>query len=141
MNKHKTVRLEQELSTVENYLLIEKIRFDDRLVYHFDIDNLVKHTQIPPMMLQTLAENAVKHGISKLKQGGEIRIRAFAVKDKLRIEIINTGKYEPVLNEDSTGLGLENTKERLRLLYEDKASFEINNLGENQVIALIEIPL
>lgn len=141
MNKQKTVRLEQELSTVENYLLIEKIRFDERLVYKFEIDDSVRPVQIPPMMLQTLAENAVKHGISKLKQGGEIRIRAFALKDKLRIEIVNTGKYEPVLNEDSTGLGLENTRERLHLLYDDKASFEICNLGENQVLALIEIPL
>lgn len=141
MNKQKTVSLEQEIATVENYLLIEKIRFDDRLRYQFEIDDEVLNVQIPPMMLQTLAENAVKHGISKIRNGGDIFLKAFKKSGKLHIEISNTGRFNPVDSDQSIGLGLENTRERLSLLYDDKASFEISNLGENQVLAQIEIPL
>jgi LytS/YehU family sensor histidine kinase len=141
MSKQKTVSLEQEMATVESYLLIEKIRFDDRLQYSFNIDANTKSTQIPPMMLQTLVENAVKHGISKLKTGGQVLINSVKKGNKVQIEILNSGRFEPNSSDPNSGLGLENTRERLKLLFEDQASFEIKNLDLHFVIATIELPL
>ncbi|MFY8020340.1 MAG: sensor histidine kinase [Bacteroidia bacterium] len=141
MSKNKTVSLEQEMATVESYLLIEKIRFDDRLQYAFNLDKATLNAQIPPMMLQTLVENAVKHGISKLKNGGQVLVNTIRKGNRVQIEILNSGKYEPTDSENGAGLGLENTKERLKLLFEDQASFEIKSLDENFVIATIELPL
>jgi sensor histidine kinase YesM len=141
MSKNKTVSLEQEMATVESYLLIEKIRFDERLQYVFNMDKETLATQIPPMMLQTLVENAVKHGISKLKSGGQIIVNSIKKGNRVQIEIINSGKYESNAQDSANGLGLENTQERLKLLFEEKASFDIKNLDENFVIATIELPL
>ncbi len=140
MSKHKTVSLRQEIDTVKDYLAIEKIRFDERLTCHIYIDDdSVYQVQIPPMMLQTLVENAVKHGISKSKSGGDISLSAAKQHGFLLIKIINTGRFEP--KEEHQGVGLENTRKRLEILYEGKAQFRIENFQENQVITLIEIPL
>jgi two-component system LytT family sensor kinase len=139
MGKYKTVMLKEELKTVTDYLAIEKIRFDDRLTIIFDIDADANECQIPPMMLQTLAENAVKHGISALKQGGEILISAQIVKSALQLDIINSGYYQP--KEEHEGVGVVNTQERLKLLYDDKASFLIKNIDSNKVHTQITIPI
>jgi LytS/YehU family sensor histidine kinase len=94
--------------------------------------------EVPPMMLQTLVENSVKHGISNLKNGGFVNIKTCQKESKLCIEISNSGQYHPKENHD--GLGLENTKERLLLLYEGKATFEISNMNEEVVLTQICIP-
>lgn len=138
MNNKKTVSLRNEISTLEDYLAIEKIRFDDRLNISFSIDHSTQSMEVPPMMLQTLVENSVKHGISNLKNGGFVNIKTFQREQKLHIEITNSGQYHPKENHD--GLGLENTKERLQLLYEGKASFDIHNLNDEVVITKISIP-
>jgi two-component system, LytTR family, sensor kinase len=91
------------------------------------------------MMLQTLVENAVKHGISKSKMGGHVFVSAIKTNFHLHIEIINTGRFEPKINE--LGLGLDNTRERLGILYDSQASFSIENLNDTEVITKIDIPL
>jgi two-component system LytT family sensor kinase len=139
MSKEKTVSLRQEIETVKDYLAIEKIRFDERLKISYDIKEETLSAQVPPMMLQTLVENAVKHGISKSIVGGEVNISAWQTKFHLHIEIVNTGRYVP--NKESHGFGLDNTRERLAILFESHASFSIENLGENEVITKIDIPL
>jgi two-component system LytT family sensor kinase len=139
MGKHKTVPLKDELQTVKDYLAIEKIRFDERLKLQFDISPETEMIPVPPMMLQTLAENAIKHGISNLKQGGAINISSFRNNGSLHIEITNSGQYNPKPNHD--GVGVENTLERLKILYDDKASLLIKNIDAQQVLTEIIIPV
>jgi LytS/YehU family sensor histidine kinase len=139
MGKHKTVLLQDELQTVKDYLAIESIRFDDRLKIHFDVDAGAEQCNVPPMMLQTLTENAVKHGISNLKNGGEIGIEAHRNNGTLHLKITNTGQYQP--QEGQEGLGIENTLERLKILYEDRATFSIRNGSPQHVITEITIPV
>jgi LytS/YehU family sensor histidine kinase len=138
LNNKKTVPLKNELSTLEDYLAIEKIRFDERLNISYSLDQSTLSMEVPPMMLQTLVENSVKHGISNLKNGGFVNIKTCQKESKLCIEISNSGQYHPKENHD--GLGLENTKERLLLLYEGKATFEISNMNEEVVLTQICIP-
>jgi hypothetical protein len=139
MSKHKTVSLKQEIDTVNDYLAIEKIRFDERLWVEISIPEAALQVQLPPMMLQTLVENAVKHGISKSMKGGEIKISAILTKFHLHIEIVNSGRFEP--KETEIGLGLENTRERLAILYDDKAAFSVENFNDTEVITKLDIPL
>lgn len=139
MGKHKTVLLRDELQTVKDYLAIESIRFDDRLRVSFDIGPETETCLVPPMMLQTLVENAVKHGISSLKHGGEISIEAHRNNGSLHMNIKNTGRYQP--SQQHEGVGIENTMERLRILYDEKASFIIQNIEPQEVLTEIIIPV
>jgi LytS/YehU family sensor histidine kinase len=91
------------------------------------------------MMLQTLLENGIKHGISNLKNGGCILIKSFLKNQNTVIQIINSGQFKP--KHESSGLGIENTKERLRILFEDKATFSIKNLDEKNVLTEVILPL
>ena len=132
------IALEDELEMVKNYIEISKIQFEDRLQFQTNIDASTLNIQIPPMIIQMLVENAIKHGISNLKDGGEISLST-AIKDNyLRIKVANTGVLRQ--SEDSTHLGLKNIKKRLKLLYGETASFHLNEI-ENQVIATINIPV
>ena len=72
-----TIHLEEELQIVQDYLSLEKVRFDDRLQIQYNIGEDTLDYNIPPMAVQTLVENAIKHGISKLKRGGIIIIRSY----------------------------------------------------------------
>lgn len=137
--KQKTIPLKDELQTVKDYLAIEKIRFDNRLKWTFEIDETAYDCTVPPMMLQTLVENAVKHGISNLKNGGEISLSAHKNNVALHITISNSGTFNPKKNND--GVGLENTRERLKLLYDESASLEIMNSDDQTVITKIHLPL
>lgn len=135
----KTISLHEELQTLNDYLAIEKIRFDERLQVNFKIDAEVYDCQVPPMMLQTLVENAVKHGISTLKNGGLIELTAVKESTHLVIKLTNSGQYAPQAHHK--GVGIENTKARLHILYDDKAHFELKNLNEYTVQTTITIPL
>jgi sensor histidine kinase YesM len=139
MSREKVVSMEQELETVNDYLAIEKIRFDDRLAIKMDIDQSVLNAKVPPMMLQTLVENAVKHGIFKSRDGGLVQLKASQNDTQLLVQIINTGRFEP--NEHELGFGLENTRQRLAILFEDRASFTIENLNDTEVVTKIILPL
>ena len=92
-------------------------------------------------MLQTLVENGIKHGISKLKEGGKISISTKVSKSMLNIQIRNNGQLlTQKLNGSSSGLGLENTKKRLKLLYQGKANFKIKNEDSNTVLTEVNLP-
>ena len=139
MSREKVVSIKQELETVNDYLAIEKIRFDDRLTIKLEIDEAVLNAKVPPMMLQTLVENAVKHGISKSRDGGLVQLKASQNDTQLLVQIINTGRFEP--SEHELGFGVENTRQRLAILFEDRASFSIENLNDKEVITKIILPL
>lgn len=136
--KENTVLLEQELETVENFLEISKIQFEDRLHFDFNIDSETKSTPIPPMILQMLVENAVKHGISNLKDGGNITITTKFDDSNLHLIVKNTGTLS--LKNNSTKIGIKNIEERLQLLYDHNASFNLTE-NNNEVTAHIRIRL
>ncbi len=130
------IALEDELEMVENYIEISKIQFEDRLQFHTNIDKSTLNIQIPPMIIQMLVENAIKHGISNLKEGGKISLSASLKANQLLIEVANSGVLRQ--SEDSTQLGLKNIKKRLELLYGETASFHLKEI-EKQVVATIKI--
>ena len=134
-----TDTLANELTLVEDYLALEKIRFEERLVFTKNIAPESLPIQVPTMMLQTLVENAIKHGISKLEKGGNIHIISSFEKQQLQIEIINAGTlHQAKKNENSLGFGLSSSQQRLHLIYNDKASLQLFEKEKN-VHVLIKI--
>jgi two-component system, LytTR family, sensor kinase len=133
---------EDELKTVKDYLSLESIRFEERLRVSYDIHPGSRQFMVPSLMLQTLIENGVKHGISKLKEGGSIHLCTTVEDGKLKIQIRNSGKYYRVNGSRTRrkGLGLENTEQRLRLIYGDDAGFRIFNEADNTVLTELIIP-
>jgi two-component system, LytTR family, sensor kinase len=127
--KAETTSLEKELNIVKDYLALEHIRFEDRLKVEYEIDEDTLDQPVPPMMLQTLVENAIKHGISKQVDGGSIRIISDFRNNKHELIVQNTGKLNGTANQD--GFGLASTTNRLKLLYGSKASFQISDKNGN----------
>jgi two-component system, LytTR family, sensor kinase len=131
---------EDELKIVKDYIGLEQIRFEERLKASFEIDDESLDFLVPPLMIQTLVENGIKHGISKLKQGGSIFLKTYVVNDKLKIQVRNSGVYVNGERRKSSGLGLDNTTQRLKLIYGDEATFKILTEKNNFVLVEIEIP-
>jgi two-component system, LytTR family, sensor kinase len=140
MERIETVSLQEEMLTVTDYLELESIRFEERLKFKIDIDPKSAKLEIPPMMIQTLVENGIKHGISKKTEGGEITVKSKVINTNLYIEIENTGHIEESALQNSSGFGINNTKHRLHLLYGEDASFSIKNESKNTVLAKLVIP-
>ncbi len=135
------VRLEDELAVVKDYLSLESIRFEDRLKINLQIDPKSNSFMVPPMILQTLVENAIKHGISKFTQGGELSIISSIENHQLILQIRNPGKFELGSRTiESTGVGLKNSSERLNLLFGGGSKLTLSNEGQNQVLAELIIP-
>ncbi|HVX51696.1 MAG TPA: histidine kinase [Chitinophagaceae bacterium] len=131
--------MERELALIKDYLELEHIRFEDRLCAEYCIDESTLDLPVPPMMMQTLVENAIKHGISKQVNGGLIRIISTTDEQYHHLVVQNTGHLSGGVNPD--GFGLESTQRRLKLLYGDKASFEIRNIPGNMVEVSVLLPL
>lgn len=131
------VLLEEELLIVQDYLDLEKVRFEERLNVIFEIDKQVTSVLIPPFILQTLIENALKHGIGQLINGGTVWIRAKKTAQTTVLEVENTGNLHSG-KKDSIGIGVSNTLRRLELQYRGKARFNLRQ-NTNTVIAIIEI--
>jgi sensor histidine kinase YesM len=137
--KGETVALKDELKIVKDYLALEHIRFEDRLQVQYDIDDETLNFEVPPMMLQTLVENAIKHGISKLVRGGVVKVSSDCKEASYELVVQNTGH----LNGGSIsggGFGLSSTQDRLQLLYGEKARFQIRQVSADLVEAKILIP-
>ena len=139
-NKSKLISFNQELNAVRDYLNLESMRYEERLKTSFSIDPKSNSFSVPPMMIQTLVENSIKHGISKLKEGGEIKINTSVDKSMLNIQIRNNGQLNQERLNGSGGLGIENTKKRLKLLYGGKATFKIKNENSNTVLTEVKLP-
>lgn len=138
MNKNQKILLKDEMELVKEYLSLEKIRYEERLNYEFKIENSVLNCQIPPFIIQSQVENAIKHGISKIPGNGTITIEAFQLGDFLKIKVSNTGKINN--DEPLTGVGFKNSIQRLELLYGVDGQIFINEVN-NLVIVDINIPL
>jgi signal transduction histidine kinase len=130
------ISLEEELATVNAYLELESVRFEDRLRIRRDIDGGAVSALVPPMLVQGLVENALKHGIAELADGGEVEIHIHRLRDRLQIEIRNTG----TLRYEAAGIGTANARERLRLLYREAADFSLSEEPPGCVRATVSIP-
>ena len=137
--KSETVSLQGELDIVKDYLALEQMRFEERLKIELDIDIDTLEHPVPPMMLQTLVENSIKHGISKLVNGGVVRIVSEFKGDSLELLVQNTGQLNGNMN--GGGFGIKSTQDRLNLMYQGKAVFDIRNMGTTMVESKVTLPV
>jgi LytS/YehU family sensor histidine kinase len=133
-----SANLGDELGMLENYLQILKIRFGERLRWHIDVPEDARLTVFPPMLLQPLVENAVRHGIEPKLGGGEIGIRATTDASTLRIEVSDTGVG--LMGDESGGAGLANVRARLATLFGAKGRLTLENMTGGGVAATLELP-
>jgi len=138
--KVEAVPFEKELNIVKDYLALENMRFEDRLKVEYDIDEDTLDQPVPPMMLQTLVENAIKHGISRQVGGGKVKIISDFKENYHELAVQNTGKLLNGTMMDE-GFGLPSTLSRLSLLYGEKAQFSITQLTPEIVEAKVLLPV
>jgi sensor histidine kinase YesM len=143
--KRDLVPFMEEIEVVEKYVDLEKIRFGKKLNVEWSISEDTLAVKIPPIIVQTLVENAIKHGLKESPNGVFIKIQSQLEKGFLRIDIINSGQlrisppsvYEP----KNSGIGVENTRRRLEMIYGESAHFELKNRNEVEVIASLSLPI
>ncbi len=136
--RKKTIPLAEEIETIVDYLSLEKIRYEDRLFWDVQIPKEDLKAEVPPMILQTLVENAIKHGISHSVKGGTILIKAYKEGNLLHAHVINPGSIKT--KESETGVGMKNSISRLKILFGETAQLRLKPFDKNQVIAELIIP-
>jgi len=142
LSRHRSneVMLDEELDLVRQYLGIEQARFPDRLRIVFDVDESVRSAAVPSFTVQHLVENALRHGIARREDAGRVEIAARREGDTLTISVTDDG---PGFDSDVTmppGRGIENTRERLRSLYGDRASLSVDPVAAGGTIAMLRVP-
>jgi two-component system LytT family sensor kinase len=138
------VTLSQEVEALKLYLDIEKVRFDERLQIHFEIEPAASSALVPSLLLQPLVENAIKYAIAQSINGGSIKIAARTFAGELLLEVIDDGPGMSTPNGRSSGrrgVGIENTRERLLELYGSKQSFGLGTTDPHGLTIHIRIPL
>ena len=132
------VSVKDELGLVKDYIELEKVRFEERLNMSIIMDDASENYMIPPLSIQLLVENAIKHGIDKRKNGGTIILSIQKREEQLKITVQNPGS---IIDKGSeTGIGLKNLSKRLMLQYNGEASLTLKNGTEDQVTATLIIP-
>ncbi len=121
--------LGRELAVIRPYLEILKVRMEERLITAIDVPDGLLSAEFPPMMVQTLVENAIKHGLEPKAEGGTLAVKAEILHGKLAVSVADTGLGFGRAATTGTGVGLANIRERLQLLYGNKASLTV---AENQ---------
>ena len=139
IEKMETVPLHKELDIVKDYLALEHMRFEERLKIEMDIDEDTLEQPVPPMMLQTLVENAIKHGISKKIKGGTVKVISRFTNNHFELIVQNTGVLDG--NPLEEGFGVKSTRDRLKFLYHGKADFKITPVNGSEVQAKIIMPV
>lgn len=137
--KGNEIALEEELELVRQYLAVEQARFSDRLRPAFEVDPSTLAAAIPTFALQHLVENAVRHGIARRTEAGRVAVAARREGDVLELTVEDDG---PGIADDASqtaGHGLENTRERLRTLYGDRASLDVRRKAQG-TIAVLRVP-
>ncbi len=140
VDKKRLTKFAEEIKTVRDYLALESIRFEERLQVAIDLHPDSDQFDIPPLMLQTLVENGIKHGVSQLKEGGKIVIKTQVEDYSMNIRILNSGQLINGARWKGSGQGIPNTEKRLKLIYGEDASFKIGNLDGQTVKTEIRIP-
>ncbi|SNS80823.1 Histidine kinase [Ekhidna lutea] len=136
-NDNEKVTVEEELEIVNKYLELESIHYENRLHYEILSKKELKKCKIPPMLIQLMAENAVKHGISQVKNGGDILISVDQEDNDLVLEVSNTGKLKKNLG---NGIGLRNATERIRILFDSEPDLDLTEQG-NMVRSRLKLPI
>jgi hypothetical protein len=131
--------LRRELELARSYLTILQMRMGERLRFAIDVPETLLDAEVPPLVLGTLIENALKHGLAPLPEGGTILIRALREADQLRIEVRDTGRG--FYGEGGTGVGLANTRSRLAALYGGSAAVQLAANHPSGVVATVVLPL
>lgn len=132
--------LGREADMVVAYLALLKMRMEERLTIDFDIPDGLRSAAFPPMMLQSMVENAIKHGLEGKPEGGTLKVRADVAHSKLRVTVTDNGLGFGAKPSDGTGLGLMTIRERLKLLHGDQGKLTIEPNSPSGVIAIIEVP-
>ena len=132
------ITLDREIDKIKAYLNIQKIRMGERLHFRIELPEALREHPFPPMLLQPLVENAVKHGLEPKMEGGEIMIQAAQEDDLIRIEVRDTGLGFSSF--PGGGVGIGNVKERIRLLYGGKGRLILEENKPNGVRAIVEVP-
>jgi LytS/YehU family sensor histidine kinase len=133
------VTLARELEMVDDYLALESMRLAERLRIQRDIDPEASTVRVPAMLLQTLVENAIKHGIAALKPGGTLRISAKVADGMLALRVENPRPADAVAALTG-GVGLRNASERLRLLFGARAALKLEFPAPDQAVAEVRLP-
>jgi sensor histidine kinase YesM len=131
--------LKRELELARAYLTILQMRMGERLHFTIDSDPTLNDANVPPLVLGTLIENAVKHGLSSLPEGGAIAIRAAREGDQLRLEVRDSGRG--FSDHGGSGVGLANIRSRLAALYGAAASLNLSANAPRGVISVVTLPL
>lgn len=134
------VPLEEEIATVDQYLALELIRFEDRLTVERQIDAAALPCLVPPLAIQTLVENAVKYGVSRNAGANVIQLAARVTAGELQISVRNSGTLRETSGSSSTGVGLTNLRTRLRLLFADRATVNLREDSGGGVEARLLLP-
>jgi two-component system, LytTR family, sensor histidine kinase AlgZ len=134
-----TVTLARELEVVDDYLALEAVRLEHRLRVTLDIADDARDAQVPALLVQTLVENAIKHGIARRRDGGEVSVCARIADRMLAIDVANTAA--DAAPEQATGVGLANASERLQLLFGPRASLQLDRSDRTRTVAHARIPL
>jgi two-component system LytT family sensor kinase len=130
------VALAEEIEMLTRYLEIQQTRFPDRMSFAVTLDESLRQAAVPILILQPLAENAVRHGIDRTGAVSRVEVHAQRAGDRLQLQVRNRGPLAAPVVE---GIGLENTRERLRTLYGDDARFSLTADGDH-VLARLDLP-
>lgn len=132
--------LGREVDMVSAYLNLLKMRMEERLTVDMQIPDGLRSAAFPPMMLQSMVENAIKHGLECKPEGGTLKIAAEVAHNKLRVIVSDDGVGFGVVPSDGTGLGLPTIRERLKLLHGDQGQLHIAPNSPSGVVATVEVP-
>jgi signal transduction histidine kinase len=132
--------LARELAVIRPYLEILKVRMEERLATEIDVPEGLQSAEFPPMMIQSLVENAIKHGLEPKPEGGSLKVRAEIVHGKLQVTVADTGVGFGRAATAGTGVGLANIRERLQLLYGARASVTVSENQPSGTVVSITVP-
>lgn len=132
--------LGEELDAMENYLHVEKIRFEEKLQFQIDADEKARVFVVPRQLVQPLLENAIKYGQQTSPIPLSIRIEAQITGDRLHLTVENTGSWVEPSASSGMGIGISNLRRRLQLLYGDRASLTLEH-SPQRVRAMVTLPI